>query len=69
MDMSLVVKDREAWCAAVHGVRNDFATEHHHQVKQTGKQVIPSGSFYFLKANWTGEGGTYWSSLSQPQEG
>ena len=22
-----IVKDREAWCAAVHGVRHDLATE------------------------------------------
>ena len=32
MDMSFsklqeIVKDREAWCAAVHGVRHDLATE------------------------------------------
>ena len=43
MDMSLsklweIVKDRNAWCATVHGVTKSWtslATDHHHQQKNT----------------------------------
>ena len=29
------VEDREAWCAAVHGVRHDLVTAQHHHVSLT----------------------------------
>ena len=45
MDMSLsefweIVKDREAWCATVHGVRHDLTTEQQH-VRPLSPEPLP----------------------------